>query len=256
MSRFLQALALLCFVLFANSTVQAQFAMIANDDFGVVRPGFNLLIAPHQNDIEIPGGAYIEIVSTNLTHGSLGGGGGGTHLGYSPNGTGGMDSLVYRNCYSATSPTYCGNTATIYFFSFPGDGADSAGGFCPSPGKPVNPTNGNMWLEQTDYNLPGAGENIYVSRFYNSMLQNAGLLGRGWSTQYDESLAFYGNRMVRLNMSDGQAVYLGRTDTTLPYSVSPSDFRGQIVQNADNTYTLKFKDGRIHQFNSAGRLLS
>ncbi|HMS42014.1 MAG TPA: hypothetical protein PKE69_17410, partial [Pyrinomonadaceae bacterium] len=30
---------------------------------------------------------------------------------------------------------------------------------------------------------------------------------------------------------------------------------GEIVKNADNTYTLKFKDGRIHQFSSTGKLL-
>jgi len=45
-----------------------------------------------------------------------------------------------------------------------------------------------MWIRQTDYNLPAIGENINVTRFYNSISSRFGLFGAGWSTQYDESI--------------------------------------------------------------------
>lgn len=61
----------------------------------------------------------------------------------------------------------------------------------PNVGKPVNVTNGNMWLEQTDYSLPGIGEPIELNRFYNSTIQTSGLFGFGWSTKYDEPLQIY-----------------------------------------------------------------
>jgi RHS repeat-associated protein len=157
----------------------------------------------------------------------------------------------------------CSN-GNVVFLVKPQDGADNAGETCPmqsvgkavqSVGEPVNVTNGNMWLEQTDYNLPGIGENIEVKRFYNSIIQTSGLFGLGWSTKYDESIQIYDSKMIRLNTPDGRAVYFGRENTTSPFIAVTPDFYGQIALNADNTYTLTFKDGRIHKFSSSGKLL-
>jgi RHS repeat-associated protein len=52
-------------------------------------------------------------------------------------------------------------------------------------------------------------------------------------------------------------MYLTRSSTSSPYlPSSPLNFYGQVVKNVDNTYTLTFKDGRVHQFNTNGRLTS
>jgi len=114
-----------------------------------------------------------------------------------------------------------------------------------SVGGPVNVTNGNMYLQQTDYQLPGAGEAIAVSRTYNSISQNIGLFGRGWSTMYDETMTTLAGNLLQLTLPDGRVVT----------SLSP-DFYGQIVRNGDSSYTVTFKDGRVHQFNASGKLLS
>lgn len=112
-----------------------------------------------------------------------------------------------------------------------------------------------MWLEQTDYTLPGLGETIEVNRFYNSIVQEGGLFGFGWSTKYDETLVAYGDKMIGIHMPDGKAVYFGRSNTANPYiSFSPS-VTGQVIKNQDNTYTLTFKDGRVHHFDTGGKLL-
>src|SRR6266540_2689435 len=53
------------------------------------------------------------------------------------------------------------------------------------------------------------------------------------------------------------AVYLPRPNTSSAYvPAQPLDFRGQVVKNVDNSYTLTFEDGRVHQFNASGKLLS
>ena len=123
-------------------------------------------------------------------------------------------------------------------------------------GKPVNVTNGNMYLEQTDYRLTGVGPSINLSRFYNSIIQTGRLFGRGWATDYDESLQFYGEQMLRLNSSDGKAIYFGRDNTSQPFVTGGSQgVYGQIVKNADSTYTLTYKEGLTKQFNSSGKLL-
>jgi YD repeat-containing protein len=182
----------------------------------------------------------------------------------------GSDTLSYKNCgtiYGPNGPEYgvCTNTATVIIERIGSyDGMNF--GSCklkkpnappPPPsnaGQPVNVTNGNMWLEQTDYSLPGIGEPIGISRFYNSRSESSGLFGFGWSTAYDEYLTVYDDNMVRLNLPDAKGVFFGRPNTTSPFvSISP-DVTAQIVKNADNTYTLTFQDGRVHKFDAVGRL--
>ncbi len=81
--------------------------------------------------------------------------------------------------------------------------------------------------------------------------------GYGWSSAFDESINAYGTTFLRLNLPDARAVYFSRPSISEPYlPKKPLDFYGQIVKNADNTYTLTFDDGRIHQFNTSGKLVS
>jgi hypothetical protein len=55
-------------------------------------------------------------------------------------------------------------------------------------GKPINVTNGNMYIQQADYRLPGFGEGLEVTRTYNSKMQRSGIFGYGWSSAWDESI--------------------------------------------------------------------
>ena len=114
-----------------------------------------------------------------------------------------------------------------------------------SVGRPVNVTNGNVYLQQTDYQLPGVGEAIGITRTYNSISQTIGLFGRGWMTEYDETVTTDANNQLQLTLPDGRLV-----------TFATPDFFGQIVKNGDGSYTVSFKDGRIHQFNASGKLIS
>ena len=112
-------------------------------------------------------------------------------------------------------------------------------------GGPVNVTNGNMYLQQTDYQLPGVGEAIGIFRTYNSISQSIGFFGRGWTTAYDERVTLDANGHSQLTLPDGRLV-----------TFSTPDFFGQIARNGDGSYTVTFKDGRVHQFNASGKLIS
>jgi YD repeat-containing protein len=116
---------------------------------------------------------------------------------------------------------------------------------CNMVGRPVNVTNGNTYLAQNDYQLAAIGPAIALTRSYNSVSQSIGLFGRGWSTVYDETISNDGIGQLQLNMADGRAV-----------SALTPDFFGQIVHNGDGSYTVTFKDGSFHQFNSSGQLIS
>src|SRR6266850_4630636 len=124
-------------------------------------------------------------------------------------------------------------------------------------GELVNVTNGNMYHQQTDYRLPGIGSGVQITRTYNSKNQVAGLFGFGWSSILDESIKTYGSFLLRVTMPDNRAIYFSRVSTNDPYTPKQRlESYSQVVKNANNTYTLTFKDGSVHQFNTSGKLVS
>gem|GEM_PF-2015919 len=180
----------------------------------------------------------------------------------------GLDLMQYREevcCGNPDGPP--SNTADVLILWIGHDPATDAGKTCPtgrsapprpSPnmGGPVNTTNGNMWLEQGDYTLPGPGEAIQVSRFYNSVVQTSGLFGLGWSTAYDESLGINSDdKSVRFSAPDGRASYFGRRSASDSFASFSPGANGNISKNTDGTYELTFRDGGVHKFDSSGKLL-
>jgi RHS repeat-associated protein len=164
----------------------------------------------------------------------------------------GVDSLSYKICDQFNA---CA-TASVILKKMPNDGLEDAGTTScnMNVGAPVNVTNGNMYLQQTDYALPGIGPAIALTRTYNSITQSAGLFGKGWSTAYDESIKVIGSTYVRWFSADGQATNFVRATGSGPFSPVERDFHGVLLQNSDNSFTLSFGDGSMHRFNSAGRL--
>lgn len=164
----------------------------------------------------------------------------------------GTDSFVYAICDDLQ---LC-STATVTLYVV-GDGENDG----PTPcnlnvGAPVNVSNGNMYLEQNDYQLPSVGYGISVARTYNSDSQRVGLFGRGWSSTYDESIQAYDNSLVRLNQGEGQAIYLGRpVGSAVAFAPIIGDFHAQLTQGG-NSFTQTLQDGSVRQFSGAGKLLS
>ncbi len=85
-----------------------------------------------------------------------------------------------------------------------------------SVGEPINVTNGNMYIQQTDYRLPGFGDGLEIARTYNSKRQVDGLFGYGWTSILDESIHTYGTKLLRVTLADGATVYLARANTGAP----------------------------------------
>lgn len=149
------------------------------------------------------------------------------------------NDIDWSNRYSL----YLGNRAAQ-------NNPQNAGDTCPlqSKGEPVNVTNGNMWLKQNDYVLPGVGENIKMTRTYNSMDPSLGLFGIGWSTDFDQNITI-SNNLLKLNLGNGQSVFFFDAGSS-GYVSLLGDFHAQLVKNPNTTgsYTLTYKDGRVHQF--------
>jgi RHS repeat-associated protein len=168
---------------------------------------------------------------------------------YVPNaGFVGTDSFTYRICDDLG---LCAD-GTVKLFVV-GECENCGKPHCKSSvGEPVNATNGNMYLQQNDYQLPGVGFGISVTRAYNSQSQSVGLFGRGWSSTYDESILPYDDSLARLNQNDGRAVYFGKISGAFTEVVG--DAHVQLSQNSG--YTVTLKNGAVKQFDSSGKLVS
>ncbi len=166
----------------------------------------------------------------------------------------GTDSFVYAICDDLQ---VC-STATVTLYVVGGGENDGLCNPCNgSVGEPINVTNGNMYLQQSDYSLPAVGPAINVARTFNSNSQSTGVFGRGWSTAYDESITVHEGNLMRFNQGDGRAIYFGRqVGSSGVFAPLVGDFHGSLLQNGGNGFTLMMKDGSAHQFNSAGKLTS
>lgn len=190
--------------------------------------------------------------ATLPTHGSLTGVTESDRALYAPaSGYNGIDSFIIQICdpYRA-----CGQ-ATVYLLNV-ADGSDDGAESCNAMvGEPVNVTNGNMFLHQQDYFLPGAGPSLQVARSYNSNSVTNGLFGRGWRTAYDQSIVEYDTHLMRFNQLDGRAVYFYRTGTSGPLIPATGDIHAQLIKTGSG-YTLTWQNGNVFSFNASGKLLS
>jgi hypothetical protein len=90
----------------------------------------------------------------------------------------GVDSFEYKVCDQFFA---CSNVVKVTFYVIQAGGENNGKSDCiSSVGQPVNVTNGNMYLQQTDHVLPGVGHMIHLERTYNSNSIRIGLFGRGW----------------------------------------------------------------------------
>jgi hypothetical protein len=122
----------------------------------------------------------------------------------------------------STSGCILNSNDTLNFSTSLGLVKQENAGFTPcngSIGEPVNVTNGNVYLQQTDFHLPSSVGGISITRTYNSFSQNIGLFGRGWTSDFDERVVTNANNQQELTLPDGRLV-----------TFATPDFFGQIVK--------------------------
>jgi hypothetical protein len=143
-----------------------------------------------------------------------------------PNGAfagGGNHSESFRNCNDSTPVSLVLAAGKLGSYD-----RNNAGDFCPAVGKPVNVTNGNMFVRQTDYSVPGIGEPLALSRSYNSMIQESGIFGFGWVSDLEEKLLTSCRSTFDCNTSkhlyyapDGRIYHLTQVATGIYNPISP-----------------------------------
>ena len=129
-------------------------------------------------------------------------------------------------------------------------------------GSPINVINGNVWVQQKDYTLPGIGGGLRIARTWNSLWPSnqapaaAGTFGQGWWSNYEERLTFPGPGTITYWRNDGNYWYLAEGSIPGSYGLlSPPDERATL-QYGSGQLTMTFEDGSTRIFNQSGYLLS
>ena len=131
-------------------------------------------------------------------------------------------------------------------------------------GRPINVTNGNTWIEQNDYTLPGLGGGLQVVRTWNSQWRDVGppqlvgLFGDSWTSNYEERVVIKPQVKATLWRGDGKAWTFSYNVASATYVLTdPVDERARFAfDTTTGRSTITFKDGTQELFGSNGYLLS
>jgi RHS repeat-associated protein len=121
---------------------------------------------------------------------------------------------------------------------------------------PVNTATGNFTHEETDLSFATRGAPLALSRYYNAMDPQEGLLGPGWTHSYNITLhADAPHAQVPVRWGDGQTDYWIE-DGEGGYQPSAPNLYDELVHNPDDTWTVTKRNLDVYQFDSSGRLTS
>src|SRR3989454_3746450 len=110
---------------------------------------------------------------------------------------------------------------------------------------------GNLFVSERDFGLPGKAFPIEFTRSYNSLQTYSGTLGLGWTHNYNVSLS----GTTDITMYDGDGSRLVYTSLGSNLYSSPAGYSAtKLVKNGDSTYSVFWSDGKRWNFTSAGKL--
>lgn len=118
-------------------------------------------------------------------------------------------------------------------------------------GDPVNLCNGN-YIYEKEFLLIDSTIPLEFHVFYNGLQEKAGILGKGWNHNYETFLC-----------RDRDTVYISRGDGYQQtfYKAAEQRYIGfngtfEVLEETDDTYILKNKEGEVLHFSKSGLLLT
>ena len=121
--------------------------------------------------------------------------------------------------------------------------------------EPVNTATGNYYNSTTDLAVRGKGLSFSFTRSYNSQNSSGGPLGFGWTHSYNVFLSVDGSGNVAITQGDGHQDFYAPAGGG-SYTAQTFGLLNMLIQNADTTFTLTFKNQTKFNFSNAGKLLT
>ncbi len=127
-------------------------------------------------------------------------------------------------------------------------------------GHPINLTNGNTYIQETDVHVPGLGNGLTLTRTWNSTWPQAqsgtqvGLFGSNWRSTYEERIFIDSTGYLAYARSDG-AFWFFESNGSNWTIASPANVGATVT--AGSYWTLTFKNGEQRRFdNASGSLIA
>ncbi len=120
---------------------------------------------------------------------------------------------------------------------------------------PVNIILGNYYCKDTDLKLEDHGPSLEIIRYYNSLDDRTGILGKSWRINYESTLEKRDGGEVAVTYPDGHSVVFSPVNGTNRYEGPPRIF-DVVYKNVDNTYNLKQKNKITYKYDDKGKLIA
>ena len=140
-------------------------------------------------------------------------------------------------------------------------------GSCPPPswcptcaaaeaGRPINLTNGNTYIQQTDVRVPGLGGGLTLTRTWNSIWPSnqtglqSGMFGPNWRSTYEERVSLGTDGYVVYSRDDGAFWMFGSTGASNWKLSAPANLVATLTSGA-SYWTMTFQSGEQRRFDTA-----
>ena len=135
-------------------------------------------------------------------------------------------------------------------------------GNCGSAGAPINVMNGNTWITQTDYSIPGLGGGMEITRTWNSLWslkqppETLGIFGDSWRSNLEERAQQLSGGVVKYWKGDGSLLFYSWNGSSYVMTAPANDATTLIYNSITLQTTVTLKDGTQKIFNNGGYLTS
>jgi RHS repeat-associated protein len=127
---------------------------------------------------------------------------------------------------------------------------------CPKCGGPIDLASGLVEVEATDFSIAGRLP-LVLSRNYRTLDPTVGPFGVGWRHNYEFFVRAVSTDMALLITPESlRPRFAKQPDGSFLNTDYPRFRASRLTRNADNTWTLRYKDGIIWTFNSSGWLVA
>ena len=129
-------------------------------------------------------------------------------------------------------------------------------------GSPINLTNGNTYIQESDLKVPGLAGGLSLTRTWNSMWPSdqsgsqVGLFGPHWRSTYEERVFLGAQSFMVYSRSDGAFWMFGSTGGSNWSLKAPANMVASLA-SGNSYWTLTFQNGEQRRFdNASGSLIA
>jgi RHS repeat-associated protein len=130
-------------------------------------------------------------------------------------------------------------------------------------GNPINVTNGDTWIPQQDYSIPGLGGGLKLTRTWNSLWANmnppeeSGIFGDSWRSNFEEYIQLISGGARYWKGNGSSLFYSYDSGSSAYYLTAPANDQTTLTTNSlTGGWIIAQKDGTQRFFNSGGYLTS